>query len=155
SASTLLGNGNGTFQSPTTYQVSGSALKLTLADMDNDGIPDLLVAGSSGVNILKGKSGGTFGTAVLWGVGVNFVVAGNFTGSPALDAVAGAFTSINLAAGDGKGSLRAARGYSVGSLPDDIAVGDYNHDGKADMAVIKQNIGGSLAIFLGNGNGTF
>jgi hypothetical protein len=155
SASTLFGNGNGTFQAPTSYQVSGSATTLTLADLDNDGIPDLLVVGSSGVNILKGKAGGTFGTAVLWSVGNRFVAAGNFTGSAALDVVAGGQNSVNLAAGNGTGRVRAARGYSLGSLPDDITVGDYNGDGKADMAVIKQNIGGSLAIFLGNGNGTF
>jgi hypothetical protein len=40
---------------------------------------------------------------------------------------------------------------AAGTLPMSIAVGDFNHDGKIDMAVID----GGLEIFLGKGDGTF
>lgn len=46
------------------------------------------------------------------------------------------------------------RKFSVSNLPDGIAVGDFNHDGKLDVAVSSCNAV-SLSVFLGNGNGTF
>ena len=51
-------------------------------------------------------------------------------------------------------SFNAPRVYPVGPQPYSVAVGDFNHDGKPDMAV---TIGGSdaVAILMGNGNGTF
>ena len=40
----------------------------------------------------------------------------------------------------------------TGASPQSIAVGDFNGDGKADIAVAQA---GSIGIFLGNGDGTF
>src|SRR5581483_6324599 len=44
--------------------------------------------------------------------------------------------------------------YAAGNTPYAVAVGDFNRDGKVDLAV--PNFGGNnLSILLGNGNGTF
>lgn len=44
--------------------------------------------------------------------------------------------------------------YSTGRLPDVVAVGDFNHDKKQDMAV-GNGAANDVSIFLGNGDGTF
>jgi len=41
-----------------------------------------------------------------------------------------------------------------GTKPVDVAVGDFNHDGKLDLVVINQDQD-TVAVMLGNGNGTF
>src|SRR5258708_37281057 len=42
----------------------------------------------------------------------------------------------------------------VGSYPDSVAVGDFNGDGKADLAVAMFSAN-SVTVLLGNGDGTF
>jgi hypothetical protein len=54
----------------------------------------------------------------------------------------------------GNGSFQAARNYAVGNGPSGIAIGDFNGDGKADLAVA--NSGSNyVSVLLGNGDGTF
>ncbi len=57
-----LGNGDGTFQPAVSYSPGGeNPLAVVLADMNKDGMPDLVVANLSGdVGVLLGKGDGTF-----------------------------------------------------------------------------------------------
>lgn len=43
----------------------------------------------------------------------------------------------------------------LGPNPAGIAVGDYNADGKADMAVVSNTLAGNVSVLLSNGDGTF
>ena len=64
--------------------------------------------------------------------------------------VAALGNSPNLMAVD----FAAAKSYAVGTSPAAIAVGDFNGDGKVDIAVA--NTGSSdVSILLGNSDGTF
>ena len=45
--------------------------------------------------------------------------------------------------------------YSTGTNPGGIAVGDYNGDGRDDMAVVSQAIAGTVGVLLSNADGSF
>jgi hypothetical protein len=51
-------------------------------------------------------------------------------------------------------NFASAVNYDVGSHPGSIALGDFNGDGKLDMAVANI-LGGNVSILLANGDGTF
>jgi hypothetical protein len=70
----LLGNGDGTFQTAVTYESGGDSEppSVTVADVNGDGKPDLVVANHAGagvVGVLLGNGDGTFQTAVTYGSG--------------------------------------------------------------------------------------
>jgi len=44
--------------------------------------------------------------------------------------------------------------YAAGALPGSMAVGDFNRDGRQDLAAAK-DAGNTVAVLLGNGDGTF
>src|SRR2546422_4660445 len=51
-------------------------------------------------------------------------------------------------------SFAAARTFNAGDSPQSVAVGDFNGDGKLDLAVA--NWGGeTVSVLLGDGGGTF
>jgi hypothetical protein len=56
--------------------------------------------------------------------------------------------------GDGSGGFQAAATYAAGIGPNSIAVADFNHDGKLDLAVAN-DVSGNVSVYLGNGDGTF
>ncbi len=45
--------------------------------------------------------------------------------------------------------------YPVGSNPAGIAVGDFNGDGKDDMAVVNTGVAGNVSVLMSNGDGAF
>jgi len=59
-----------------------------------------------------------------------------------------------LAAGCATPGFVAAGTFTAGFQPVDVAVGDLNGDGKADLVVANQ-FSADVSILLGNGNGTF
>ena len=55
--------------------------------------------------------------------------------------------------GNGNGTFQTGVTYTTAASPEGVALGDFNGDGKLDMAVTGSN--GVVSIFLDNGNGTF
>jgi hypothetical protein len=94
----LLGNGDGTFRSATTYTLIGSLdpMSVAVADLNHDGRPDLLVAASSKtgggtVTVFLNKGDGTFPTQVSYSTGGfvgSSVIAADVNGDGKIDAVA-------------------------------------------------------------------
>ena len=91
---TLLGNGNGTFQSPVFTSFSAvTPFYLAEGDFNGDGKPDLVSANSTDntVTLLLGKGDGTFQKPATIRVS-NFtlsVVAGDFNGDTSPDVAVG------------------------------------------------------------------
>ena len=137
---------------------------MVVADFNGDGNSDLAVANFSGgsVTVLLGDGAGSFteadGSPITVGTGPFFLAAADFNGDGLADlAVANrGSNSVSVLLGDGTGSFAPASGSPLTGLstPVAVAVGDFNKDGIADLAVA--NHGNSkVSIFLGDGSGLF
>jgi hypothetical protein len=56
--------------------------------------------------------------------------------------------------GNGDGTLQTPQISAVGTSPRNVAVGDFNGDGRADFAV-GNYISGTLSVFMNTGGGSF
>lgn len=56
--------------------------------------------------------------------------------------------------GNGNGTFQAPVNYSVGSAPTSVALGDFNADGRVDLAVANSG-SDNVSVLLGKGNGAF
>ena len=107
-----------------------------------------------------------FQSAVKYQVGSNPVATGaaDFNGDGKLDlAVLNAGSNdISILLGNGDGTFQAARNFNLGnsapSVPVSISSGDFNGDGKPDVAVFlpanTNSPTGEVRILMGNGDGT-
>jgi uncharacterized membrane protein len=159
SVGVLLGNGNGTFQAVKTYPSGGDgAASVAVADLNNDGKPDLLVAncgpeacgpGSPGgnVGVLIGNGNGTFKPVVNYPAANSpfDVIAADVNGDGKLDIVVSNWGTPNAGTNDGavtvllgkgNGTFRPAQTFpSGGAETPSVAVADVNNDGRLDIVL--------------------
>ena len=153
----LLGHGDGTFASAIYLQTAALPTAVTVADLDRDGNPDLVVAASS-ISVLLGNGDGTFQSHVDYpGQVGNIVIVADVNGDTSNDIIA-SHLSIRTLLGIGDGSFQSAIFSPGPTFSGPLAVADFNHDSKLDVAVGYQNpFNGSsgTVVMLGNGDGTF
>jgi len=161
--SVLLGNGDGTFQSPL-YSNIGDITFMVVADVNNDQKPDLIVqTGSAGtpgqtLMVLLGNGDGTFKSPVSYydaGLGTLLVADFNGDGKPDI-AASGQLTDspaqTGILVGNGDGTFQnivfptSLNGFEASFTE------DFNDDHKPDL--LGQGSGG-WQVALGNGDGTF
>ncbi len=161
SISVLLGVGDGTFTTNNTFQAFDPT-SLTLVDVDQDGILDLLVTrdGNNDMEVYHGVGDGTFtqlndvnGGTFPIGVGVadfdkdglpDLVITNNSTG-------------VRYVHGNGDGTFGNygnGTNFTTGNSSIGITVGDYNRDGNPDF-IITNAADGTVGVFLGDGTGNF
>jgi hypothetical protein len=138
---------------------------MVAGDFNGDGKVDLVVADSTPtsqlLSTLIGNGDGTFQNNIsqtLPGI-LRSLAVGDFNGDGKLDvaAVIDSTNAVSIFLGHGDGSFAAPVQYPTGPMSvsppyHNVLVGDFNGDGKLDLAVATDN---GLVIFLGNGNGTF
>ncbi|NDC36676.1 MAG: hypothetical protein EBZ48_01340 [Proteobacteria bacterium] len=156
--------GSGSFQSGTTNQTGASPGAVALADLNGDGILELVTAnsGDNTVSILLGNGDGTFraSSSVATGAGPLSVTLGDLNGDGVLDIVTANYSdsSISVMLGNGDGSFKAATSMPAAFGTTAVKLGDLNGDGVLDI-VASSTLGGAgngvVSILLGNGNGTF
>jgi len=171
--SVLLGNGDGTLKSPAGTQVTVSAQSLAAADFNRDSKMDLAVAsygsfnGSGAVTVLPGNGNGTFGAALtLSGPAphAEAVAAGDLNGDGIPDLAAlwmtgvGSTATLAVYLGKGDGTFQAARTFPLqigGGTQGGIAIGDWNGDGKPDLAAVSNSTPPKIDVLIGDGAGGF
>lgn len=155
--SILLGNGDGSFQSPKTYTADFTPVSIAVADFNGDGKLDLAVANnySDDVSILLGNGDGTFLPAINYNSGSgSAIAAGDFNNDGKADLAVGLGGSLDVAIllNNGDGTFQPAS-YFFAPYPNGVAVGDFNGDGNLDLALSARV--DSVSVLLGNGDGTF
>ena len=166
----FLSKGDGTFMPPATFHsAANNPVAIVTGDFNGDGRLDLAVGDqlASGISILLGKGDGTFQGPIQ--ATTPFVARGltvaDFNGDHRQDLAAIAQgPNVAVILGNGDGTFQPAISYPVSSntffTAAAIAAGDFNGDGRIDVAVVgphqapSYNVG-TLAILVGNGDGTF
>lgn len=157
---------------------------VTIADVNGDGKPDILVANcGTGVNcrpkgvvgVLLGNGNGTFQGMVTYGSGsyeATSVAVADVNGDGNLDIVvankcgdANCSTNGNVGVllGNSDGTFQTAVTYGSGAYgAASVAIADVNGDGKPDILVANEcdgysncNTSGLVGVLLGKGDGTF
>jgi FG-GAP-like repeat len=144
----FLGNGDGTFQIPTTgYTVGAKTSEIFAADLNGDNKLDLIALQSdyshpanNTMTVLLGNGDGTFQPGTIYPVGgdIGAGVVADVNADGKLDVVLADSTSTVLSTaillGNGDGTFRSPL---IVPVPADlgIAAGDFNNDGKLDLAI--------------------
>jgi flagellin-like hook-associated protein FlgL len=167
-----LGNGDGSFTDGVTLApqvATGRVLDIRVADVNNDGILDVLSTNTgSTFNVFLGSGDGTFsgptsfsysGTTNQDGRGLT---TGDFNGDGKLDVAVANFTGTNVSIlyGNGDGSFGSATTISFGgTAPSELAAIDTDGDGKDELVVatflgvyVVRNSGSSLSSTLISGS---
>lgn len=177
--SILLGTGDGNFKPAVNYPVGADPVAIVAGDFNHDGHLDLAVLNSNpntggaggSISILNGQGDGTFVAGASYGVGFipTALASADFDGDGNLD-LAVVISNPNLQfnpgfvtifKGSASGAFTALANYGVGIAPSSIAVGDFNGDGKLDLAVgspvsgFSLNAQSEISILLNTGSGGF
>jgi hypothetical protein len=155
----LLGNGDGTFQQPKNTPVATGVAMFAMADFNGDGRLDVAFGATSQFEVLPGNGDGTFGAPVSTTFQVptpaTFLVAADLNGDGKPDLMFSGTYFVTALLGKGDGTFHTTGLHT--SIPAfDATVGDFDGDGKVDIASVWDDSGSGFAsLARGNGDGTF
>jgi FG-GAP-like repeat len=166
----MPGYGDGTFRAALDYYSpiadNGYAYGIGIAtgDFNGDGQPDFVLGNccdeTVGITVFLSRPDGSLQAGVNYGAGdLEYVAVADFDGDGKLDIVAANRTTgaVQLFTGVGDGTFATGSTFATdasNTQPTDIVVGDFNHDGKADVAVINSQ-GQNVGVLINAGEGSF
>ena len=165
----LLGNGNGTFQTPSEVDVRTGPFSMAVVDLNGDGIKDVAIGGgNTEFSVLLGVGDGTFVqqpvvTLVPGGdlfSACNDIGFGDLNRDGIQDLVVplgnGEGNAILIGNGNGTFQVQSRIQIDETFAPLHVAVADYNRDGLLDIArTMGDGTNGLMQIMNGTGDGTF
>lgn len=165
SISTLLGNGDGTFQTPTPFQQVSTDYDVfspfVVGDFNGDGKLDLAAAAGddNAITVLLGNGDGSFtakAQTALTGALPTAITMADFNEDGIADLATantnGGNATILLGNGDGTFTATPAN-PPTGPIPISIAAGTFSTYGTADL--VTANFTSATTVLPGNGDGTF
>jgi len=161
----LPGRSAGAFDAALAFTAGGDPVQATAGDVNGDGIPDLLVIGHlvNAFFVSLGLGGGQFAPAVSYPLrnhGNRLVVA-DLNGDAFADVVAahdgsGAPIYVTAYVGSASGELEPV--WELGTdyfTTEGIAAGDFDGDGKMDVAIAMGDNRAAVLVLRGLGTGEF
>ena len=153
-----LNDGDGGFPAGLQLLASQGAAPL-VADFTSDGVPDLLVANPSSSSFAVYESHAQFPNRVKTTSSANPTALAvlDFNDDGNIDVIAaGEVAAVGTARvyqGNGDGTFAEVASFQVGLYPVDIATGDFDKDGLADVAVANFNSSNvTIAFGISGGN---
>ncbi|HXU11736.1 MAG TPA: VCBS repeat-containing protein [Candidatus Binatia bacterium] len=173
SLSILLGQGDGTFGPPTVYESGQNPLAMAVADFDENGAPDVVLANwgdgydvYGDLSLYLGRGDGTVDPQVRLAVDVRFdpsygptfpvtLGVGDFDEDGHRDLVVGMRGNyfggqagdVQILFGNGDGTFQAPSVVTLTGDTESVAIADLNHDGHQDIAVA--DMGGQVSYAPG------
>lgn len=147
------------FDTPRTVPLDAIPGRFATGDVDGDGKDDLVLPLTplAAIQVARlGQSSGTFGEiATLPNCDPSAVAVLEATGDTLADVVAVCADGLKVYAGTAGGVPTLVAGTPIAmALARDLVAGHFDDDGIADLA-ISYNTSNDIAIYRGNGNGTF
>ena len=155
----LLGNGDGTFQTPVWYlQGSNSgAMAVAIGQLIKNDHNDVVMGTGNGAYVYINNGDGTFKAPVLYGPSwINSIVITDINGDKKNDLVVSSYSSsaVWTMLGNGKGGFTTGGSFATDGYPNNLVVADFNGDHRLDFATSNTQ-GQWVTVGLGNGDGTF
>src|SRR5262249_38571084 len=170
--SLLLGNGDGSFRPRVDLAVGAAPRAVAVGDFNGDGRLDVAAAQqlSNTVSVLLGHGDGTFARPLVFAAsGQDFTPSSLAVGDVnrdgrsdlVINSIGGldsVVSQLGVLLGNGNGTFQAPilQGPETTGGDGDVALGDFNNDGRLDAAEGGQAaLPDGLTVFTGNGDGTF
>lgn len=168
----LLNLGGGSLAAPVAFAAGSKPYEVAVADFNADGVQDIAVAdnGENSMRILIGGNDGSghwdggFLTSVAYPTS-NLplsIVTGDLNNDGIVDVMVTEYLAETVAVflgygspGAGDGTFRQAVHTAAGTEPYDLATGDFNADGRLDLAVANSGGAGGVHVLLGSASGYF
>lgn len=165
------GQGDGTFGPPASVPLPGWSHDLVTGDVSGDGKPDAVVVVTTEIvdgkearllAVLQGLGDGSFAPAETIEIAAlpQRVVLADLDADGDLDIAASAqppdaaMDELHVLLNQGGGSFAPSVAYGTGYFAQGVAAGDFDGDGKVDLAVANGN-GGDVSLYVGSGDGSF